>query len=413
MPRPVWSWLRERRAAAVPLGVGVVLGFALALSTGVRAYREPAPPTLSPSDSRLIDGVLTRIGADYVDRVDLHRLLRRGLVDMVAQLDPYSALLDATEFTQLRQRTSGSYCGIGVEIGAGSGGVEITRVHAGSPAERAGVRRGDQLIAVNGGALGAEDVHTVADRLQGPAGSIIELTLARGETPPFDLSVTREPVRIDTVAGRLLEGGVGYLRIFYFADATPEELEQELNALKHNNGGPLAGLVLDLRGNPGGVLESGIAVADDFLDDGIIVRSVGRDPDSNFVARATPGDLLSGRPIAVLVDSRSASAAEIVAQALRDNHRATLIGRKTYGKGSVQSILPLSDGGALRLTTARWSGPSGTSLAGVGLVPDLALAVPGVDTGLGADGAARDSDVAAALALIRTPEARLAQAPGP
>jgi carboxyl-terminal processing protease len=411
MRRPVRSWLRAWRAGALPLGLGLVLGFALALSSGVRAYREPAPPILSASDSRLIDGVLTRIGADYVDRVDLHRLLRRGLTDMVAHLDPYSALLDAAEFAQLRQRTSGSYCGIGVEIGAGRGGIEITRVHAGSPAEHAGIRRGDRLVAVNGGTLGAEDVHMIAEHLQGPAGSPIRLTLARGDALPFELSVTRAPVRIDTVAGHLLDGGVGYVRIFYFADATPEELEQALTGLKRQNGAALAGLVLDLRGNPGGVLESGIAVADDFLDDGVIVRSVGRDQDANFVARATPGDLLAGRPIAVLVDSGSASAAEIVAQALKDNHRATLIGRRTFGKGSVQTILPLSDGGALRLTTARWSGPSGTSLAGVGLAPDLALIAP--ESGVTADSAARDSDVAAALDLIRAPEARLAQAPGP
>jgi carboxyl-terminal processing protease len=412
--RPFWSWLRTWRTSALPLGLGVVFGFALAISTGVRAHRDPAAPILGATDSRLIEGILTRIGADYVERVDLHRLLHRGLSDMVAQLDPYSALLDATEFTQLRQRTSGSYCGIGVEIGAGSGGAQITRVHTGSPAERAGIRRGDRLMAVNGGTLGVEDVHGVAERLQGPAGSIIKLTLARGEAT-FDLSVAREPVRIDTVAGHLLTGGVGYVRIFYFADATPEELERELNALRRDNGAALAGLVLDLRGNPGGVLESGIAVADDFLDDGIIVRSVGRDPDSNFVARATPGDLIGGRPIAVLIDSGSASASEIVAQALKDNHRATLIGRKTYGKGSVQTILPLSDGGALRLTTARWSGPSGTSLAGIGLEPDLALAPPAAhaEAGLAADGATRDSDVAAALDLLARAPAQLAQAPGP
>jgi carboxyl-terminal processing protease len=406
--------LRAHRAGALPLGLGVLLGFALALSTGVRAHREPAPPTLSASDSRLIDGVLTRIGADYVERVDLHRLLHRGLADMVAQLDPYSTLLDETEFAQLRQRTSGSYCGIGVEIGTGAGGIEITRVHTGSPAEHAGIRRGDRLLALNGTALTAEDGHGIAERLQGPAGSVIRLTVARSDAAPFDLSVTRAPVRIDTVSGTLLERGVGYVRIFYFADATPEELEQELNALKRSNGAALAGLVLDLRGNPGGVLESGIAVADDFLDDGIIVRSVGRDQDSNFVARATPGDLMAGRPIAVLIDSGSASAAEIVAQALKDNHRATLIGRKTYGKGSVQTILPLSDGGALRLTTARWSGPSGASLAGVGLDPDVALAAPGAraDAGLAPD-TARDSDLAAALDLMRAPQARLAQVPGP
>jgi carboxyl-terminal processing protease len=414
MWRPVQVWLRRWCASAVPLGIGLVLGFALALSTGVRAYREPAAPTLSVSDGRLIEGVLTRIGADYVERVDLHRLLHRGLSDMVAQLDPYSALLDANEFEQLRQRTSGSYCGIGVEIGAGPGGIEITRVHLGSPAERAGIRRGDRLVAVNGEALAGNEVHAVAERLQGAAGSAIALTVARGEALPFDLSVTRAPVRIDTVAGHLLEGGVGYVRIFYFADATPEELERQINDLKHENGGPLAGLVLDLRANPGGVLESGIAVADDFLDDGVIVRSVGRDQDSNFVARATPGDLIAGRPLAVLIDSGSASAAEIVAQALKDNRRATLVGRKTYGKGSVQTILPLSDGGALRLTTARWSGPSGTSLAGVGLEPDLALTAPaaGSDPGFGASG--RDPDLAAALdVLARAPEARLAQAPGP
>jgi len=410
--------LRQLRAGALPLGVGLLLGFALTVSSGVRAHRDPAAPTLSAADTRLLESVLTDIGTDYVDRVDLHQLLHRGLADTVARLDPYSALLDPSEFAQLKERTSGTYCGIGVEIGAVTGGIEVTRVHQSSPAERAGIRRGDRLYAVNGGAIGGDDTHAVAARLQGPPGSVLTLTLAHGlGADPFELSVTRAPVHIVTVTSSLLEGGVGYVRISYFADATPAELERELNALKRRNGGALAGLVLDLRANPGGVLESGIAVADDFLDTGVIVRSVGRDREANFVARATPGDLLSGRPLAVLIDNGSASAAEIVAQALKDNQRATLIGRKSFGKGSVQTIMPLSDGGALRLTTARWSGPSGASLTGVGLEPDLALAAPtspAAVSGLSLQAALADSDVAAAVdVLARAPAARLAQAPLP
>jgi len=347
------------------------------LMRGVMADREPVTPVLPTAialDRGLIDEVVDLVRSEYVETVTGEDLERAAVEGLVESLDPHSAFLDAAEYEEMRVSTAGSYTGVGIEVEAREGRVVIVAPIEGSPAARAGLRAGDVILEVDGRPVEHDDLAATVDHMRGFVGSRVRLAVMRkGEQQPLRFELERSEVRLHTVESALLADGIGYVRIRQFSEATPHDLGLALAGLQTERSLPLAGLVLDLRDNPGGVLEASVAVADQFLDQGLIVRADGRTPEARFELRATPGDSLQAAPMVVLVDAGSASGAEIVAGALRDHGRATLMGSRTYGKGSVQTVMPLRGGQALKLTTSRYFTPSGTSIHGRGLQPDVQL----------------------------------------
>jgi len=349
---------------------------------------------------------MQRVHDNYVDPVADHQLLQNAIRGMVEALDDHSTFLTADEFEDMKVSTSGAYAGIGVEVAAGKDGVSVVRRMPGSPAERAGILTGDIIVKIDGMAVDPADLDAAIARMRGPEGSRIRLAVRREGAPALlEFQIERAHLQLRSVAAELLTADVGYLRITNFTDTTAGELEQAVARLTHTHAGKLDGLVIDLRNDPGGVLDAAVQVADDFLDHGTIVSAEGRTADARFRIEAKPGDISNGARLVVLVNGGSASASEILAAALHDNHRATLIGRRTYGKGSVQTIMPLPDGQALKLTTSRYFTPAGISINGVGIVPDTVLEgveqpPADMDSGDAATLAQRDPQVSAALQAL-------------
>jgi carboxyl-terminal processing protease len=374
----------------LPLLTGVVLGFSLALGGAVLAGFTPpglgspglrptlAPPGLPPAEVRILAEIADRVKRDYVEPVSDRQLMENALRGMVAELDPHSQYLTPREYEEIRISSSGTYTGVGLEVRAVAGRIGVVAPIEGTPAARAGIRAGDALLTINGEPVDEVNVSQTIQRMRGPAGSHVQLTVAReGHPEPLAFNLERSPVDLHSVRSELLEGGYGYVRIDQFSDTTAKDLRRAVARLDQASAGGLRGLVLDLRDNPGGVLDAAVDVADSFLDRGVIVTASGRTRDATFSHEAAPGDLLEGAPLVVLVNGASASASEIVAGALQDNHRATLLGTRTFGKGSVQTVMPLSDGRALKLTTSRYFTPSGASIQGRGIAPDVELDASG------------------------------------
>jgi carboxyl-terminal processing protease len=365
-----------RSRTLIALCAGAVFGFSGALAGDVRAEHRAddgpnAPATLPWEQARLFAEVYQRIKREYVDEVDDKALMEKAIRGMVSALDPHSAYLDTDEFEEIRLSTMGSYPGVGIEVVAEDAGVKVLRPIEGSPAEAAGIQAGDLIVKIDNKDVGADQAGAIA-QLRGPSGSSVKLTVHRPATDQtLDFDLRRAKVDVHSVTHTTLDPGFGYVRITSFSETTADDVTRAIAALKRDNPKGLQGLVLDLRGNPGGVLEAGVAVADAFLTDGVIVTADGRTPDARFRMDATPGDLIDGAELVVLVNGGSASASEIVAGALKDHHRAELIGHKTYGKGSVQTVMPLAQGGAIKLTTSRYYTPSGASIHGKGIIPDI------------------------------------------
>jgi carboxyl-terminal processing protease len=381
---------------------GALLGAGLMLARGVSAGREPQPAPLPPGPTALslLEEVARHVRSEYVDGVTGDQLDVAAAEGMIASLDPHSAFLDAAEYEAMRVSTTGHYSGVGLEVAEQDGKVVVVTPIEGSPADRAGVRAGDVLLEIDGRALEAARLEDAIGRMRGFVGSTVRIVVSRaGEPEPLQFELERSDVHVRTVRAELLPGSFGYVRISHFNDATPRHLGRQLSQLQV--AAPLAGLVLDLRGNPGGVLESAVGVADSFLEAGVIVRAEGRTADSRFEMRATGGDLLRDAPLVVLVDGGSASGAEIVAGALRDHGRATLMGERTFGKGSVQTVMPLRNGQALKLTTSRYYTPSGASIHDRGIEPDVSLSVAPVAASAASRAAAADPAVQAALQYLR------------
>jgi carboxyl-terminal processing protease len=383
------------RRSAVALAAGVLIGLAIGFNSHVLAARATLSGLLPAADEERLAQVLEHVRHDYVDGIDEHRLMDGALKGMVGVLDEHSAVLSADDYADFKVATGGAYAGVGIEVTASDGLIRIVDTIPGSPAARAGVKAGEELLAVDGAPVDAAHLTQGLTRLRGAPGTRVELALRRGDGSGYALRLERCELHLSTVVSHVLTPGIAYLRISQFADSTPDELETAVGHLRAAAGGAPLALVLDLRDNPGGVLEAGIAVADAFLDSGLIVRAEGRAEGANFERHAQPGDILDGGPIAVLINARSASSAEIVAAALQDNHRATVLGQASFGKGSVQSLIPLDGGRALKLTTSRYYTPSGRSLAGRGLSPDVELPVAPAHAAL-----AEDSEVAAAVAAL-------------
>lgn len=373
--------------------LGLVLGVSITLAPSVLAEKRPETDSLPWEEARLLAEVIERVKRDYVDLVDDEELITAAIRGIIADLDPHSAFLDPAEFQDIRVSTSGRYFGVGIEVGVDDDRIIVVSPVDGSPAARAGILAGDIILSVDGMPVGADDLDDTAGRMRGPVGTRVVLGLRRaGTEEPLIVELHRGQIEVQSVRGELLEGGDAYVRVSHFTDATPHDLRKAVRDLELQAGRPLSGLVLDLRSNPGGVLDAAVAVADAFLDGGLIVSAEGRMADARFRINATPGDLLDGAPLTVLVDKGSASAAEIVAGALKDHRRATIIGTPTYGKGSVQTIMPLSEGNAIKLTTSRYFTPSGMSIHARGVTPDVVVEAAGPGE--------EDAQLASALAAL-------------
>jgi len=368
------------------LALGIVLGVLIALGGSVFAHRDapvarsappvapaPAPSTLSGSQSSQISEVLERVQREYVDKVESPALIDDALRGLVGGLDPYSSFLDAEEYADLRVSTAGTYAGIGIEVSTADRALRVVRPFRDSPAAAAGILSGDMIAAIDGTPVGS-DLDAAMARMRGPRGSTVKLAVTRpGSELPLEFTVERAQVDVHSVAMVPLEGGYLYARITTFSDTTAMDFASGLARLRRDLGTRPRGLVLDLRNNPGGVLESAVEIADQLLDEGVIVSADGRTPAARFSMAATPGELLTSVPVVVLVNGATASAAEILAGALQDHHRAVLLGRRTFGKGLVQTVMPLSAGRAIKLTTSRYFTPSGRSIQGLGIEPDQML----------------------------------------
>ena len=354
------------------LAAGVVLGAGVTLTHSVLADKTKVE-NLPLKDLQTFVEILNRVKTDYVEPVTDEDLLESAVRGMLSGLDPHSSYLDKEEFAEINISTSGKFGGLGIEVQLFNGFVRVIAPIDDTPAAKAGVLAGDLIIKIDETPVKGMSLTDAVKRMRGEPGSKISLTLVREGVEPLVVSMERAIINVSSVRTRLLEPGMGYLRISTFSTLTGKALNDEFNKLNKLADGKLRGLVLDLRNNPGGVLNAAVSVSDAFLDKGGIVSIKGRVPDSNREYNATPGDLMGGKPIVVLVNGGSASASEIVAGALQDHKRALLVGTKTFGKGSVQTILPLQNDSAIKLTTARYYTPSGRSIQAHGIDPDITI----------------------------------------
>ena len=366
---------------------GGAIGVFLAVGQGVLAERH-GEGTLPLEDLRTFTEVFARIKNDYVEPVEDKALLENAIRGMLTGLDPHSSYLIPDDYQELQAGTSGEFGGLGIEVGMEDGFVKVIAPIDDTPAQRAGVEAGDLVIRLDDTPVKGMSLSDAVKVMRGAPGTDIVLTIVReGMDRPIRITITRDVIRVTSVRSRTLEPGYGYVRISQFQLRTGESLREVVGELRENAGDEdLKGLVLDLRNNPGGVLNAAVSVSDAFLDKGTIVYTEGRMDDAKLTFSAKGSDILDGIPLVVLVNAGSASASEIVAGALQDHRRAVIMGEKTFGKGSVQTILPLGNGSALKLTTARYYTPSGISIQARGIVPDITLdrvRVSQLDTGQG------------------------------
>ncbi len=351
--------------------IGTVMGLSLSIGGGLLSEtRSPDAEELAWEQARLFAEVMERVKRDYVEPLDDSELLESAIRGMVNDLDPHSQYLDADEYRDIRISTTGSYTGIGVEVGEIDGAIKVITPITGSPAARSGIRSGDQIIAVDGIAVDTDRLQQTIGRMRGRPGSRISITVLRDDEAIVH-EMRREIIRVASVHHETLGPSYGYVRVSQFSETTARELSRAIDAMQDSNEGMLDGLILDLRNNPGGVLDAAVDVSDLFLDSGVIVTANGRTTDARFTRSAHRGDVLDGAELVVLVNDGSASASEIVAGALQDHGRAVIVGTGTFGKGLVQTVMPLSKGRAIKLTTSRYYTPSGDSIHETGITPDV------------------------------------------
>ena len=390
------------------LVIGTVLGLSLSLGGGVIASFKPAPADdLSWEQARLFAEVMERIKADYVEPMDDRDLVESAIRGMVADLDAHSQYLDASEYQDIRISTTGSYSGVGLEVSSADNEILVVAPIDGTPAFRAGIQTGDKIVAIDDASVRKDGLTETIGRLRGRAGTRVNVSVLRGPDPELLVfNLRREYIRVASVRHDTLAPSLGYVRISQFSENTASELSGAIDSLTDEYaaaGDELRGLVLDLRNNPGGILDAAVDVSDLFLTRGVIVSADGRSDESRFTREAGRGDVLDGAPIVVLVNKGSASASEIVAGALQDHHRALVVGVPTFGKGLVQTVMPLSRGRAIKLTTSRYYTPSGDSIHETGIEPDITVEgderFPGrnLSTGLDREG---DQQLAEAIQLL-------------
>jgi carboxyl-terminal processing protease len=364
-----------------PFAVGAACGGFATIAAGLALFLiaggSDSRARPSVADLALIGGVIELVERDYVHRITPNELTTDALKGMLGRLDPHSDYMDEAEFKESQADLNGKFGGLGIQISTQDGIPKVISPIDDTPAARAGLAPGDLIVSIDGHSTHGIELNKVVRILRGEPGTSVKLTIARGEKPPFDVTITRSIIEVPSVKSKLQPNGVGYVRVTEFGSDTPKDFERAIATLKKDAGGTLRGLVLDLRNDPGGLLTSAISVAGNFLDGGTVVSVRGRhrDDDKSYPAPGR-GDLLKGVPVVVLINGASASASEIVAGALQDRHRATVMGTQTFGKGSVQSVVPLAGHGALRLTTALYYTPAGRSIQGEGIAPDLVVEAP-------------------------------------
>jgi carboxyl-terminal processing protease len=349
-------------AGLLPVAQGAVGGTPAGTDTSV--YRQ----------LDLFSEAFETVRAKYVRPVKDPELIDAAIEGMVSGLDPHSSYLNAKQFSDFQVQATGEFGGVGIEVLPEDGLVKVVSPIDDTPAAKAGIKPGDYIAAINGASIQGAPLDEAIDKMRGPAGTKITLTiLRRGEKKPFDVTLTRAVIRVERVKWHR-EGDIGYVRLTGFNEQTAADMAKAIAALKKEIGPSLKGYVLDLRNNPGGLFDQAVTVADDFLNAGEVVSTRGRLPEETHRYSATKGDITGGKPVVVLINAGSASASEIVAGALQDHKRAVLIGMRSFGKGSVQSVIPLAqNGGALKLTTARYYTPSGRSIQAEGIVPNVAV----------------------------------------
>lgn len=365
------------RTSAVAVAVGTIIGVSLTLTHGVMADKEKTAESKIPvKDLQTFVEILNRVKSDYVEPVDDKKLLENATRGMVEGLDPHSSYLNKDEFKDLNVATTGKFGGLGIEVQMQDGYVRVVSPIDDTPAAKAGIKPADLIVKIDDTPVKGLTLTEAVSKMRGEPGSKVQLTIAReGADRPIIVDLKRAIIAVASVRSRMLDPGMGYVRISSFNVDTGENLNKEITKLKKEAGGELKGLVLDMRNNPGGVLDAAVKVSDAFMEKGTIVSIKGRDPSNTRDFNASPGDLLNGRPLVVLVNGGSASASEIVAGALQDEKRAVLMGSRTFGKGSVQTIMPLQNDTAIKITTARYYTPSGRSIQAEGIEPDITLRI--------------------------------------
>ena len=365
--------LHLSRLTSLALTIALVLGAPLvhAAETAQSAATAAAKAPLPLDELRTFAEVMDRIKAAYVEPVDDKTLLENAIKGMLSNLDPHSAYLGPEDFAELQESTSGEFGGLGIEVGIEDGFIKVVSPIDDTPASKAGIEAGDLIVKINGQPTRGQTMTEAVDKMRGKVGQKITLTLVRNGGTPFDVTLSRAIIQVKSVKSQLLENGYGYIRITQFQVKTGEEVAKALAALRKENGKKLNGIVLDLRNNPGGVLQAAVEVVDHFITKGLIVYTKGRIANSELRFSATGKDLSEAVPMVVLINGGSASASEIVAGALQDQKRAVLMGTTSFGKGSVQTVLPLSNDQALKITTALYFTPNGRSIQAQGIVPDI------------------------------------------
>ena len=380
------------------LAAGVVLGASITITHGVLAERQAAQSQagLPFDDLRSFVQILDKVKAEYVEPVDDKTLLQNALRGMLSGLDPHSTYMNKEEYKDMNVVTTGKFGGLGIEVQMQDGLVKVITPIDDTPASKAGIKPGDLIVKIDDSPVQGMSLNDAVSKMRGDKDTKVKLVVVRESAQqPLTFDLKRDLIKVTSVRGRLLEPGYAYVRISQFQIDTGENFVDMVTKLKKQNGAPLKGMVLDLRNNPGGLLDAAVKISDALLEKGPIVSIRGRDPENTREFDATPGDVLDGKPLVVLVNGGSASAAEIVAGALQDQRRGILVGTKTFGKGSVQTIIPLQNDDAIKLTTARYYTPSGRSIQAEGIVPDVVLQpvkISKID-GLDGDGFIKEADL--------------------
>ena len=401
------------------LVIGTIMGLSLSLGGGVLATRDqPGSEELSWEQTRLMAEVMDRVRRDYVEPIDDMELMDSAIRGMVSGLDRHSEFLDAEEYRNIRNSTSGKYSGVGLEVSTQDGAILVIAPIDDTPAQRAGIRSGDEIIEIDGVSVRHGELNDAIGKMRGHAGTALTIKVRRQDyDDPLTFHLTRQKIKVASVRHEVLQPSYGYVRLSQFNESTADELSRAIDEMtdevQEQTGEMLSGLILDLRNNPGGILDAAVEVSDLFLDQGIIVTASGRTPESRFRHDAEIGDIMDGAVVVVLVNGGSASASEIVAGALQDHGRALIIGTTTFGKGLVQTVMPLSKGRAIKLTTSHYYTPSGDSIHEIGITPDIVVdgsrEYPGLSASASVD-RENDAQLIEALEQIRNQRVMHSQA---
>ena len=371
--------LKTVRTFILTLGIVAMTSNVLAASDAKKDIKKEEGNTYELLN--LFGEVMERAKSSYVEEVTDKKLIESAIDGMLSSLDPHSSFLDAKDFKYMSEQTKGKFGGLGIEVTMENGVVKVVSPIDDTPAFKAGIKSGDYIININEETVIGMSLNDAVEKMRGKSGTKVKLTIRRGNEKPFDVTITREEIKVQSVKHELKNDDIAYIRIVSFSEDVDGQIKKSLEKMKAKaKDKTLAGIVIDVRNNPGGLLDQAVAVTDLFLDKGEIVSTRSRNEEDTIKFTASPGDIVNGLPIVILINGGSASASEIVAGALQDHRRAIILGEKTFGKGSVQTVIPLGDYGAMRLTTARYYTPSGRSIQAKGIEPDIEVKPAKIET---------------------------------